>query len=107
MSQTENQSPIPLLAPKFVAPQLPLTLVSRPHLLTVLDAMTAHRLVLLSSSAGSGKTTLISAWAGSAHTAGRQVAWLSLDTLDNDPTRFWTSVIAALRTHLPTLGSAA
>ncbi|WP_201394266.1 LuxR C-terminal-related transcriptional regulator [Ktedonobacter sp. SOSP1-52] len=107
MSQTENKSPAPPLATKFVAPQLPLTLVSRPQLLKEVDAMTAHRLALLSSSAGSGKTTLISTWARSAHTTGRQVAWLSLDALDNDPTRFWTSVIAALRTRLSTLGSAA
>jgi LuxR family maltose regulon positive regulatory protein len=107
MSQTENQNSVPPLTTKFVAPQLPLTLVSRPRLLTELDAMTAHRLVLLSSSAGSGKTTLISAWARSADTTGRQVAWLSLDTLDNDPTRFWASAIAALRTRLPDLGSAA
>src|SRR6266852_3380020 len=51
-------------------------------------------MLLLSASAGWGKTTLRSAWAGR-HTA--QVAWLSLDELDNSPTRFWVSLIAALR----------
>jgi LuxR family maltose regulon positive regulatory protein len=34
-------------------------------------------------------------------------AWLSLDEPDNDPLRFWLSVIAALRTCLPTCGEAA
>ncbi len=35
------------------------------------------------------------------------VAWLSLDELDNDPIRFWASVIAALRTCLPHCGQSA
>ncbi len=34
-------------------------------------------------------------------------AWLSLDELDNNPIRFWASVIAALRTCLPNLGQGA
>lgn len=107
MSQTENQDLISPLATTFVVPQLPQTLISRPRLLTNLDAIKTHRLVLLSASAGSGKTTLISSWVRSEHAAGRQVAWLSLDSLDNDPTRFWTSVIASLRVCLPVLGSTA
>src|ERR1700730_7478312 len=106
MVQAEDQSRIPQLATKFVPPQLPLALVQRERLLINLDAAFAHRLVLLSASAGSGKTTLLSTWARSAQTAERQVTWLSLDSLDNDPTRFWSSVIAALRTCLPAGGSA-
>src|SRR5438128_2535629 len=42
----------------------------------------ATPLTLLSAAAGWGKTTLLSAWA-SRHKA--QVAWLSLDELDNSP----------------------
>jgi ATP/maltotriose-dependent transcriptional regulator MalT len=34
-------------------------------------------------------------------------AWLPLDEPDNDPIRFWLSVIAAVRTCLPTFGEAA
>jgi LuxR family maltose regulon positive regulatory protein len=94
MSQIENQSFIPLLATKFVSPQLPLALVHRERLLAELEITPVHRLVLLSASAGFGKTTLLSAWARQSNT---RVAWLTLDEQDDDPIRFWTYLIAALR----------
>src|SRR5581483_8678291 len=50
------------------------------------------------------KTTLLSAWARQSND---HVAWLSLDEQDNDPTRFWLYVIAALRARLPAIGEAA
>src|SRR5258708_7850172 len=83
-----------LLSGRLAPPRLPNALVEREHLLSALDRALATPLTLLSASAGWGKTTLLSAWAGR-HTA--QVAWLSLDELDNSPTRFWVSLIAALR----------
>lgn len=89
---------------KLSHPRLPLALVLRERLLNDLDATLKHRLTLLSASAGWGKTTLLSAWAS------RQpymVAWASLDDLDNDPTRFWVSVIKALRTCSPAVGEVA
>lgn len=79
-------------------------LVERPRLLRQLDATLTHPLTLLSASAGCGKTTLPSAW--TAHHS-QQVAWLSLENLDNDQTRFWVSLILALRTRLPDVGEAA
>lgn len=94
ISQTKNQDLVPLLTTKLVAPQLPLALVSRPHLLTELDATPVHRLVLLSASVGFGKTTLLSAWARQSNS---RVAWLTLDEQDNDPIRFWSYMIAAFR----------
>jgi LuxR family transcriptional regulator, maltose regulon positive regulatory protein len=106
MSQTSSNSML-LLQTKLVHPQLPLALVSRERLLRDLDAVSTHRLILLSASAGSGKTTLLSTWATHARAEARKVAWLSLDVLDNDPTRFWASVIAALRTYLPAVGETA
>jgi LuxR family transcriptional regulator, maltose regulon positive regulatory protein len=104
-----------LLSSKLAPPRLPLSLVERSRLLSELDAVCTHPLTLLSASAGSGKTTLLSAWAVSSRqgerpwAAGREpaLAWLSLEALDNDPTRFWTSVIAALRTCLPRVGKTA
>jgi LuxR family transcriptional regulator, maltose regulon positive regulatory protein len=82
------------LSGKLAPPRLSAALVERERLLSALDGALATPLTLLSASAGWGKTTLLSAWA-SRHTA--QVAWLSLDELDNSPTRFWVSLIAALR----------
>jgi len=82
------------LSPRFAPPRLPHALVERERLLSALDGALATPLTLLSAPAGWGKTTLLSAWA-SQHQA--QVAWLSLDELDTSPTRFWLSLIAALR----------
>src|SRR5256884_5312757 len=106
-----------LLSTKLSPPRLPISLVERSRLLRELDAVHSHRLTLVSASAGSGKTTLLSAWmaasskpqASGSQAAGREpaLAWLSLEALDNDPTRFWTSVIAALRTCLPRVGKTA
>src|SRR5260370_6138840 len=93
-----------LLTTKLSPPCLPLWLVERERLLSELDAVRSHPLTLVSASAGSGKTTLLSAWASRQE---NPVAWLSLDALDNDPARFWASVIMALRRCQPTLGEEA
>jgi LuxR family maltose regulon positive regulatory protein len=107
LPHTSSQNNIPLLATKHTPPRLPATLVRRERLLQDLDAVLDHRLLLFSAPAGSGKTTILSARAAqSPHT----IAWLSLDELDNDATRFWASVIAALRlsdTCLSEIGSLA
>lgn len=93
--------PMALLLPKVSPPRLPATLVVRERLLMTLDRALMVPLTLLSAPAGSGKTTLLRAWV--ARTS-QSVAWLSLDELDNNPTRFWTVLIAALRTRLPEIG---
>jgi LuxR family transcriptional regulator, maltose regulon positive regulatory protein len=48
---------------------------------------------------------LAAQWAASAREE-RPVAWLSLETGDNDPARFWMYVIEALRSVLPGMGKA-
>ncbi|WP_201383724.1 hypothetical protein [Ktedonobacter sp. SOSP1-85] len=98
-----NRSSLPmaLLLPKVSPPRLPATLVVRERLLAALDRALMVPLTLLSAPAGSGKTTLLRAWI--ARTS-QSVAWLSLDELDNNSTRFWTVLIAALRTRLPEIG---
>jgi LuxR family maltose regulon positive regulatory protein len=93
-----------LLVTKFTVPPVRSVLLHRSHLLEVLEQSRSVPLTLLSASAGFGKTTLLSAWA-SQNTG--QVAWLTLDDQDNDPTRFWTYVIAALRHSGTPLGEAA
>ncbi len=100
----QAEQPVLLLATKLATPRVPATLVVRERLLSDLDGALAHRLTLLSAAAGWGKTTLLSLWAS---THPHQVAWLSLDELDNDLTRFWVAAIAALRTCLPALGDLA
>jgi LuxR family maltose regulon positive regulatory protein len=100
----EDGATLPFLHSSLQVPRVPRTLVERPRLLRQLDAALTHPLTLVSASAGCGKTTLLSAWAAR---HARQVAWLSLERLDNDQTRFWVSLILALRTRLPDVGEAA
>lgn len=112
-----------LLSSKLSHPRLPLSLVDRSRLLRELDMVRSYPLTLVSAPAGSGKTMLLSAWTaglsskpqanegiaqGTTDRRAKQVvAWLSLEALDNDPTRFWALVIAALRTCLPEIGQGA
>src|SRR5205823_5071087 len=83
-----------LLSTKLAPPRLPGSLVERERLLSALDEAISTPLTLLSATAGWGKTTLLAAWASRQKA---QVAWLSLDELDNSPAGFWVSLIAALR----------
>ncbi len=76
---------IPILATKLYSPPPPVKAVLRPGLVERLNEGLQRKLTLISAPAGFGKTALVSTWlAGS----DRQVAWLSLDEGDNDPTRF-------------------
>src|ERR1051326_1698801 len=82
-------------------PRLRPNMVSRPRLIERLSAGLHRRLTLISAPAGFGKSTLVSEWTLE---LGRPVAWLSLDEEDNDPTRFLTYLVAALRTVAPAVG---
>ncbi len=94
---------VSLLSTKFYVPPARASSVSRPRLIERLnEGLSAIRkLTLISASAGSGKSTLVSEWV-----TGREqpVAWLSLDEADNDPTRFLAYLIAALQTIMPNIG---
>jgi LuxR family maltose regulon positive regulatory protein len=93
-----------LLVTKFMIPPLRTHLLPRAALIERLNQNITSPLVLLSAGAGFGKTTLLAAWANQSP---HSVAWLMLDSLDNDPQRFWIAMITALRTRLPSVGEAA
>jgi LuxR family maltose regulon positive regulatory protein len=95
-----------IAATKLRVPPRRLALVPRDALVALVAGSPHTRLTLLSAPAGSGKTTLLTLWYISA-TEDRPFAWLSLDAADNDPVRFWSGVIAALRTIVPGAGEAA
>jgi LuxR family transcriptional regulator, maltose regulon positive regulatory protein len=82
-----------LLATKLHVPRPHPGFVARQRLLEQLDDGMARELVLVCTPAGFGKTALLADWARRSR---RPVAWLSLDDGDNDPTRFWRHVAAAL-----------
>ncbi|MGA9833264.1 MAG: hypothetical protein WBQ71_19275, partial [Trebonia sp.] len=94
----------PIVATKLHAPELLAGRVSRPSLVAELRDAVGVRLVLVSAPAGAGKTTVLASWRADPAEQ-RPFAWLSLDSRDNDPVRFWTYVLAALRTVAPDLGA--
>jgi LuxR family maltose regulon positive regulatory protein len=102
--ETDHMSEPSLLVTKFTVPPVRAHLLPRAVLIERLNQGSTLPLVLLSAGAGFGKTTLLAAWA-SQYT--HPVAWLTLDPLDNDPQRFWSAFITALRTRFPTLGEVA
>ena len=96
-------------------PRAPHGTVERPRLDHALDEAQSYPLTLICAPAGSGKSVVASAWARRrAETA--PVAWLNCRSLADDPTAFWSSVIAALTevaghdlvtTETPTLSESA
>ncbi len=82
-----------VLATKLHLPRPRPGFVPRPRLAGRLDEGLAPGLVLVCAPAGYGKTAALADWA---RRSGRPVAWLSLDTGDNDPVRFWRHVVAAV-----------
>jgi len=93
-----------LLATKLHVPGPLPGFVPRPRLVEALSEGLAQRLILVCAPAGSGKTALLADWA---RRNDRLVAWLSLDTADNDPARFWRHVVAALDRVRPGIGERA
>ena len=91
----------PLLATKLFIPQARQSLVLRQRLIDRLDKCLDRAVILVSAPAGFGKTTLVSTWVrGLPH----PVAWLSLDEGDNDLTRFFSYLVAALQQIDPSIG---
>jgi hypothetical protein len=82
-----------LLATKLHLPSSRPGQVPRPRLAQCLDEGLARGLVLVCAPAGYGKTALLADWAQ--HRPSR-TAWLSLDSGDNDPARFWRHAVAAM-----------
>jgi len=95
--------PPPLLATKLHPPPVTPGLVPRLHLIDRLIEGLQGSLILLSAPAGFGKTTLLSEWIRNV----RMFGWLSLDEADNDPLRFFSYFIAALKTLHEDLGETA
>ena len=95
----------PLLRVKRAIPPLRAGVVPRPHLERRLESPTA-KLAVVVAPAGWGKTSLLSRWATS--TAEKTpVAWVSLDENDDEPVRFWSYLLTALREVDDQISSAA
>lgn len=65
--------------------------------------------ILVTGSAGAGKTTLMASWARAFGERGEAVGWVTLDRDDNDPTRLSVALLDAVRDAIagtPTPGTA-
>jgi LuxR family maltose regulon positive regulatory protein len=84
----------PLLVTKLMVPAAPPGVIHRDRLHRLLDSGAGARLTLAVAPAGYGKTVLAASWLASA--PGRRAGWVSLDRGDNEPSRFWAYVLAAI-----------
>src|SRR2546422_850702 len=91
-----------LLTAKFHIPRPRQHMVSRPRLIQRLQQGLEQTLILLSAPAGFGKTTLLSDWLAS---SGMPATWLALEPQDNEPTRFFSYLLAALQSYDPQVGT--
>jgi LuxR family maltose regulon positive regulatory protein len=99
-----------LLATKFCIPTQRMGIIPRMRLVERLEAGLrqgegfGRQLTLISAPAGYGKTTLAIKWL---QISKLPVGWLSLDESDNDPRRFITYLIAAMKQINENIGQAA
>ncbi|GER91408.1 helix-turn-helix transcriptional regulator [Dictyobacter vulcani] len=89
-----------LLTTKITPPTLSSALIARPRLIDSLRKHAASKLFLITGPAGSGKTTLVSAWL---QDLSIPIAWVSLDKDENELTHFWHYVLAAMQKIYPVL----
>jgi LuxR family maltose regulon positive regulatory protein len=83
---------------KVLVPELRRGLVARRELIASLEEGRGGRLTLVSAPTGFGKTSALAAWAAASPA---RFAWVSLDDADDDPTRFWSYVVAAIESATP------
>ena len=85
---------VSLLSTKLYIPPPRQETISRPHLVSMLNAGLSGKLTLVSAPAGYGKTTLLVEWINQLVVP---VGWISLNAQDNDPRHFISYLIASLK----------
>ena len=94
---TRPTRPPLFLATKVFPPRLPAGLIDRPRLLSLAGKAEYKRLTVIKAPAGFGKTSLALTWLDGLNASGAFVAWLSLDTEDDEPASFFHHLAQALR----------
>ena len=93
MALLEND---PHLVLKVTPPRISKTVLERPRLSGKRPEFAEKTVITLHAVSGSGKTSLLAQWRKEALQAGSVVAWLTLDSRDND-SRFVLGLTAAMR----------
>src|SRR5262249_35783939 len=97
-------APLAPLSTKLVAPPRRPAAIERVELLERMEASAQLPLTLVCAPAGFGKTTLLVDWLAR---TGMSVAWVALDSADNDAVLFWTNCLAALQHVDSSIGASA
>lgn len=93
----------PISTTRFEIPPPPPHAISRPRLLEQLRAARSKPLTVISASVGAGKSTLLSCW--SAQQGESLAGWISLESKDTEPVRFWSLIFTALDMLSPGSGT--
>lgn len=90
----DREQPKPVVLPSKLQTPLPREgTFDRPQLVDALNAGDASMLRVIVAPTGWGKSQLLTHWLT---TQTQPIAFVELDTLDNDPTRCWTHLLTAL-----------
>src|SRR5215467_2407438 len=84
------------LGTKVVSPQSQ-GLIERPRLVDMISQFSGKRLAVIKAPPGFGKTSLAAAWSEQLRRGGNSVAWLTIDSDDDEPARFLFYVAQALQ----------
>ncbi|HEY7415364.1 MAG TPA: AAA family ATPase, partial [Ktedonobacteraceae bacterium] len=89
----------------FKVPLPPHHVIPRIHLMDELRAALSKPLTLISASAGSGKSTLLSCWLSQLQAdVSLRIGWISLESDDAEPTRFWNLLFTVFHALCPDSG---
>ncbi len=97
----------PLIATKIAAPQSGQALVTRPGVMARCRESVERPCTIIAAPAGFGKTTLLLMASEQVRQEGWQVAWVTLEESEQDPTRFWQYTLAALDGAQPGISATA
>ena len=92
--------PDTLVSTKFIAPPLHRRILPRPILSAHLENWDDYKLVLVQAPAGFGKTTLLVNWLNQSAV---RSSWFTIDERDNNPSRFFPSLVKAIQNLSPQL----
>src|SRR5258708_5652114 len=106
MAASPARGQLPFLATKILPARFG-GLVARPRPVAVFSQPPAQRLAVIKAPAGFGKSSLAAACAEELEQGGNCVAWLTIDSDDDEGTRFLCYVSQALHQACPDVGAGA